>query len=66
MIELTERQHQEVAATKDPVRILDRTTNSEYVLVRAEVFERMRKALEAERVDPSFYELEDIELPNPS
>ena len=50
MIELSDRQQQAIAASKQPVRMLDRRTNREYVLVRADVFERMRKALEAEAV----------------
>jgi hypothetical protein len=61
MIELTERQRQEIATSKQPVRIHDRQSNRDYVLVRAEIFERMRQALEAEKVDPSFYEFEETE-----
>lgn len=63
MIELTERQQKEVAVSKRPVRLLDRASNREYVLVRADLFERMQKALAAEAVDPSFYEFEEIDRP---
>ena len=41
----------------------DRAGNREYVLVRADLFDRMQKALEAEAVDPSFYEFEEIDRP---
>ncbi len=64
MIELTERQRKEVAGAKRPVRLVDRASNREYVLVRADVFERMQKALQAEAVDPSFYEFEEIDRPS--
>ena len=53
-IDLTHEQRQAVNRTGDPIRLQDRETLKEYVLIRADVFERMRKMLETEVVDPSF------------
>jgi hypothetical protein len=44
-------------------RLIDPETNTHYVLVREDVYERMRKlANEIEEIDPSFFEAEEIEL----
>ena len=46
MIELTPEQHNILAKNgTEPVRLLDRATNIEYVLVRAEVYERLKQLL---------------------
>jgi hypothetical protein len=46
MIELTAEQHQAlVANSAEPVRAIDPATNAEYVLVRAEVYERIKALL---------------------
>jgi hypothetical protein len=48
MLQLTAEQHQALAANgNEPVRAIDPVTNTEYVLVRAEVYERL-KALVAD------------------
>lgn len=60
-IDLTHEQRQAVNRTGDPIRLQDRETLKEYVLIRADVFERMRKMLETEVVDPSFFEFEEPE-----
>ncbi len=44
-----------------PVRIEDPATHTAYVLVRAEVYDRMRAPVETEEIDPSFFEIEDFE-----
>lgn len=59
MIELTVEQRQAVDGAADPVRVVDPASHREYVLVRAEVFDKMKRALEAEVIDPSFYEFEE-------
>jgi hypothetical protein len=59
-IELTHEQRQAVKRGAEPVRVHDPDTLREYVLVRAEVFERMRKLLQTESVDPSLYEFEEL------
>ncbi len=52
MIELTPEQHAVLAQNgKEPARVIDRVTNLQYVLVRAEVYERLKTLL-------------DIDLPN--
>ena len=58
MIELTEEQRQALAANPE-LRLLDPLTQKTYVLVGADVYERLRRVLE--EVDPSFYEFEEIE-----
>ena len=46
MIELTPEQHQVLTQNgKEPLRVLDRATNIEYVLVRADVYERLKATL---------------------
>jgi hypothetical protein len=46
MIELTEEQRRELHGNKEPVRVLDPSTHTEYVLVRADLYARFREALE--------------------
>jgi hypothetical protein len=45
VIELSEEQRQELEKP-DPVRVRDPKTNEVYVLVRAEIYERMRPVLD--------------------
>ncbi|HUY33362.1 MAG TPA: hypothetical protein VMV69_11495 [Pirellulales bacterium] len=47
MIELTERQRQELIATDTP-QILDPGTGKTYVLVRSEIYQRLRELLDDE------------------
>jgi hypothetical protein len=44
----------------EPLRIEDPETHDAYVLVRADVYERMRAIVEGE-IDPSFFEIDDFE-----
>ena len=39
----------------------DPQTHTTYVLLKAEVYERMRAVVEAEEIDPSFFEIDDFE-----
>ena len=57
MFELTNEQRGELSSP-EPVAI-DPQTRETYVLVRSDVYARLRRVLE--EVDPSFYEFEDIE-----
>jgi hypothetical protein len=60
MIELTEEQRREVLrAGEVPVRLRDPDTRAEYVILKADFYERMRRVFE--EVDPSFFEFEDID-----
>ncbi len=46
MLELTPEQHEALAQNgTEPVRAIDRTTNFEYVLIRAEVYDRLKALL---------------------
>lgn len=47
-----------------PVSIDDPVTNTSYVLLRREVYERLLKLMEVERVDRSLYEFGEFH-PNP-
>ena len=59
-IELTEELRREIERVGDgPVRIIHPGTGEEYVVLRAEVYERLRRLLAAEVIDPSFYEFEE-------
>ncbi len=49
MIELTEAQHQALAATTElPATVIDPQTKATYVLVRKEVFERLKHILDVD------------------
>jgi hypothetical protein len=50
MIELTEEQHRALSTSAEPVRAIDRVTNTEYVLLRADVFDRVKALLGDETV----------------
>ncbi len=43
-------------AGDEPVRLEDPETHLAYVLVKEEVYQKLREALGFEKVDPSFYE----------
>lgn len=43
MIQLTEQQHEELKANGDAVRVLDPTTNAEYVLVPVADYARLQR-----------------------
>jgi hypothetical protein len=59
MIELTEEQRREVRRADGPVRVTDPDTKAEYVVLKAEFYERMKRVFE--EVDPSLYEFDEIE-----
>ena len=50
MIELTQEQHEALGSGTQPIRALDRATNTEYVLVRADVYDRLKHLLADETV----------------
>jgi len=52
MIELTSEQHEALTQNgQTPLRVLDRATNIEYVLVRAEVYDRLKTILSKDPPD---------------
>lgn len=61
MVQLTPEQSEQLKQEQPPRVVVEDT---EYVLVRSELYERMRVILgrEPEQIDPSFYEFTDIEL----
>jgi hypothetical protein len=48
-------------AGEKPVRIEDPESHAAYVLLKEEVYDRMRAVLEVEAIDPSFFEIDDFE-----
>jgi hypothetical protein len=46
MITLTEKQQQEIKGSGAQMRVLDPTTRTEYVLVRADVFARLQQLVQ--------------------
>ena len=56
MIEMTESQRQELHEPEPAV--LDAQTHTQYILVRKELYERLRQIME--QVDPSLYEFDEI------
>jgi hypothetical protein len=64
-IELSQELRREVErAGREPVRLIDPDTKQEFVVLRADDYERLRRLSNAERIDPSFYEFEEKELPH--
>jgi hypothetical protein len=64
MLELTRDQRQEVRVAGDsPLRLTDPETKSEYVVLKAELYERMRRVFE--EVDPSLFEFEELDSNSP-
>ncbi len=61
MMELTAKQLQAVARTKEPLRFFDPLKKKEYVLLPVELYDHLRQRAESESVDPSFFEFEDLE-----
>lgn len=52
MIELTPEQHEVLRQNgKEPARVIDRVTNLQYVLVRAEVYDRLKTLLDGDMPD---------------
>ncbi len=52
MIALTQEQHEALKQNgTEPARVIDRSTNIEYVLVRAEVYDRLKALLDDEMPD---------------
>lgn len=60
-IELTDEQVKALDNGEKPPRVVNPRTKETYVLVQAQLYEKMRKTLEVEEVDPSLYEFEEIE-----
>ena len=48
-------------AGEAPVRIATEESQREYVVLPAEINDRMRHVLEGEQIDPSFFEIGDFE-----
>jgi hypothetical protein len=45
-----------------PVEVTDPDTHEVYVLVKREQYQAMRRLLEVDEIDPSLYEVEELEL----
>lgn len=59
---ITPEQRRELERAGDePIRVDDPGTRREYVILRAEVYERLRRLIEVEGPDPSFFEIDDFE-----
>jgi hypothetical protein len=50
MIELTQQQHESLQKGTEPVTAIDRISNTEYVLIRRDVYERLRTMLDQDDV----------------
>ncbi len=44
-----------------PVPIVDPETHQTYVIIKSDVFERLRASLDVEEIDTSFFEIDDFE-----
>ena len=44
-----------------PVAMIDPETRQTYLIVTTEAYERLRKAVDAEEIDQSFFEIDDFE-----
>ena len=61
MILSPEQRHAIGQAGDQPVPILDPETNQTYLIIRAEVYDRLCAMCGEEEIDPSFFEIDDIE-----
>lgn len=59
MLTLTPDQAQIVRDAHQPVPALDAQRHQEYVILSKDLYDRVRRILEPEEVDPSFYECEE-------
>ena len=48
-------------AGDEPVPITDPETHRTYLIIKVEVYDRLRTASEEEEIDPSFFEIDDFE-----
>ena len=62
-IELTPEQWREVENAELPISV--KSPKEEFVLVQKETFERMKRIVEVEEVDPSYFECGE-DIPEPS
>lgn len=60
MIELTEKQWRELAASGWPPEVMDPKTGETFVLIHKELFERVRVVLEAEDEIPAIEEMDPL------
>jgi hypothetical protein len=62
MIMLSPEQRRAIGEAGDrPVPIADPETHQTYVIIKAEVYDRLRAARDEEEIDPSFFEIDDFE-----
>ncbi len=62
MVLLSAEQRRAIGEAGDlPVPIIDPETSQTYLIIKAEVFERLRESSEEEEIDPSFFEIDDFE-----
>lgn len=59
MVKLTEELRQAVDKNNGLVQIRDERTNNVYYLVPAAEYQKLKALVEAEDIDPSFFEFED-------
>lgn len=61
---LSEEQRQAIQQVGGlPLEIADQQTNQIFFLISAEQYQKARRILEGvEEIDPSFYEIEDVEM----
>jgi hypothetical protein len=60
-IELTDEQARALENGEKPPRVVNPRTKETYVLVPAQIYEKVCHTLEVEEIDPSLYEFEEIE-----
>jgi hypothetical protein len=54
---ITPEQRREIEkAGEHPIRVADPETHTEYVILKADVYEKMRAVMESEKIDPSLFE----------
>lgn len=61
MATITPEQRQEIEQSgNQPVRVEDPANNRHYVMISAELWERMRALIDVEHIDRSLYEYDDF------
>jgi hypothetical protein len=62
LMQLNEQERQVVLSSAAPVEVCDEQTREVYYVLTREQYRKMKALLDAEEIDPSFYEVTDIEL----
>ncbi|MEX2138361.1 MAG: hypothetical protein WD894_03820 [Pirellulales bacterium] len=62
MIHLTPEQRHSLRDSATPICALDPETRKEYVIMERDAFEKIKRVLDVDEIDPSHFEFEEIDV----